>query len=170
MNSESDRRGLQECREKYKWILQHIEQTNDFDYWLMGWCYYRLGQYSKAANYLNQAFTSCTTDEEACTLQFDVSLALMCSKRYELALQEYETGLQILDKLNELNEQSPLRGCGLRGCGLLSIALLDLRDAINQPHLKLSQIPEAQKALKLLEKAFSEAESFKSENLQLVRC
>lgn len=156
------RGNLQECREKYKWILWQIDQTKDFDYWLMGWCYYRLGQYSKAANYLNQAFTSCITDDEACTLQFDVSLALMCSKRYELALQEYETGLQILDKLNELNEQSPLRGCGL-----LSIALLDLRDAINQPHLKLSQVPEAQKALKLLEKAFSEAESFKSENLQL---
>ena len=123
----------------------------------MGWCYYRLGQYSKAANYLNQAFTSCTTDDEACTLQFDVSLALMCSKRYELALQEYETGLQTL------NEQSPLRRCGL-----LSIALLDLKDAINQPHLNLSQVPEAQKALKLLEKAFNKAESFKSGgNLQL---
>jgi tetratricopeptide (TPR) repeat protein len=122
-----------------KIIKKMQKQTDLLNFDLLGWSNYRLGHYSTAAKFFIQAISS--PDKNSFTSQFDLSLALMRSKRYELGLQEYKKGL---DKISNLSK--------LRQCGLLSIAIIDLEDALSdQRDFNFRQIPEVQEAQSLLE-------------------
>lgn len=128
-----------------KIIKKMQKQTDLLNFDLLGWSNYRLGHYSTAAKFFIQAISS--PDKNSFTSQFDLSLALMRSKRYELGLQEYKKGLDMISNLSTL-----------RHCGLLSIAIIDLEDALSdQRDFNFQQIPEVQEAQSLLNKAFEKA-------------
>lgn len=146
---------LKSSKDEYNKIIEKAEKRPDEFYFdLVGWCYYRLYQYSAAAKFFVQALSLLEAEDiMRLSIQFDLSLSLMCSERYELALQEYEKGLEMIG-------DKPL----LRRCGLLSVALFDFKDTIkNNPELE--KVKEAKKVLDLLEKALAEANKSKKEIL-----
>jgi tetratricopeptide (TPR) repeat protein len=147
--------GLKSSEDEYKKIIEEAEKrTDEFYFDLVGWCYYRLGQYSTAAKFFVQVLSLLEAEDTiVLSTQFDLSLSLMCSERYELALQEYQKGLDMI-----VNKSAPRR------CGLLSVALIDFQDATkNNP--QLNEIKQVETVKKLLNKAVDEAERSKREIL-----
>lgn len=131
---------LDKANDKYDWIIEQAEKRfEERDFELLGWCYYRLGQYAKAAKFFAQALFLCDRVNVFST-QFDLALALMCSQRDELALQEYSKGLKMISKKSDLKQ-----------CGLLSVALIDLKDAMKRDPA-LANKKEVQEALNSLKK------------------
>lgn len=143
---------LEGAETQYTWIVEQSIAHELEDFELLGWCYYRLGEYARAAKFFIQALSVCDATNSFCT-QFDLALTLMCSKRYALALQEYEKGLErIKDKSS------------LRRCGLLSVAFIDFRDAVkNNPDL--GKVEQVEKTFILLKQALTKANNSKQKIL-----
>ena len=148
----------EKATKEYELIIKEAEnRTDEFYFDLVGWCYYRLSQYSTAAKFFVQALSLLEPEDFIrFSIQFDLSLALMCSKRHELALQEYKKGLNMIKKQYVLKR-----------CGVLSVALMDFEDALN--NLNLKKFKQAKEILKLLEEALAEANKSKQEILSEIQ-
>ena len=110
-------------RMEYESICKGAEQDWNPDFSLLGWCYYRLGKYNKAAKCFITALSEADVNtQERFATQFDLALTFLCSNRYTLALREYKKGSQLIDDCVQST---------LRKRGLLYVALVDFQDAIN---------------------------------------
>jgi tetratricopeptide (TPR) repeat protein len=143
-------RQFDEAKELYQEIRDTIEEqiTQEKvnpDYDLLGWCYYRLGKYGRAAKCFITALSQADEhDPNKLSSQFDLALVFLCSDRYMLALQQYETAVQFVSSQ-----------CSLRRRGLLYVALVDLQDALeNCP--KLQKVKEAKQIEAMLSQALDE--------------
>lgn len=148
------------AEDEYQKIIEEAKQrTDEFYFDLVGWCEYRQDNYSEAARFFVQALSLLETEDPIqLSLQFDLSLALMCSKRYELALQEYKKGIDRIQEKYVEKEYAP------KICGLLSVAVIDLKDAMKHSP-ELEEVKEAKEVLDLLGKALAEADKSKKEIL-----
>ena len=150
----------EDSKHLYEEIIKEAEtRTEEFYFDLLGWCYYRLGKFTTSAKFFIQALSILRVEDTIrFSTQFDLSLAFMCSKRYELGLQEYKKGVEnINDNYND-DKYAPRR------CGFLFVALSDFKDALkNNPELE--KVKQSKEVLDLLEKAFDEANKSKREIL-----
>ena len=107
----------------------------------VAWCYYRLGQYDEALRKLMQALGLSPNDNST---QFDVALVLLCMRRGELALREYERAIEF--------------ACGhevSRRFGIYQVALKDVAGAprLDEGPERFDGIDWAERARGLLEGA-----------------
>jgi tetratricopeptide (TPR) repeat protein len=130
---------------KYHWVIEQAEKRTEVDadtMSLTGWCHYQLGHYDEAARLFIEALS---LNADMVSTQFDLALALMCSERHSLALQEYQRGLELV-KGKQVQRRR----------GLLYVALDDLREAV-KAQSALAEVKEVQEGLELLKRAFDEA-------------
>jgi tetratricopeptide (TPR) repeat protein len=113
------------ARKQYSEVLQEVERHEepaDPDIlWFLGWCHYQLENYDEAARLYVDALSLSSDMSEMIPTQFDLGLALLCGKRYDPGLQEYQWGLQLTSK------RSPMRQRGL-----LRVALIDFAQAMEK--------------------------------------
>jgi tetratricopeptide (TPR) repeat protein len=107
-----------QAQEEYTKVARRVEEQagsrslDAEDIGLLGWCYYRMGEYSKALRHILQ---SLTLNPRFVAEQFDLALVLQALGREEAALREYEKGVEMI-------QTRPIS----RRYGLLRVALRDL--------------------------------------------
>jgi len=91
---------------------------------------------------VRQSIEALSLNADLLSSRFDLALALMCAGRYELAVNEYRMGLQLVAKKNKLRQR-----------GVLHVATDDLADAM-VAHREFDNVSEVKMAQELLEKAY----------------
>ena len=132
------------AREKYRQVITESEKrglAGADDKSLIGWCYYRVGEYEAAARVLRECLN---LDPKQLSSSFDLALAQMCNGEHALAEATYRESLDRLAPLSALKRR-----------GLLFIALDDLKQAM-QSLPALNGTAEAQASLQRLEAAWQE--------------
>ena len=109
---------------------------------LIGWCQFRLELHDEAVHTFR---TSLTLEPGRTAARFDLALTLLCSGQPQRGLAEFERALGDLEG----------REAGRRR-STLSVALFDLREAVAERDL--ASLPEADRALDLIQTALQEAE------------
>jgi tetratricopeptide (TPR) repeat protein len=134
----------QEAKEKFLWIVDQMlaaEKVDEADYSLLSWCYYSLGNYEEALQYLTWATNR---DFEVISDHFDLALCNLCLGKEEEAVEQYK---QVLTRLRQ--RQTAAR------FDPLTVALTDLIEAKDfLPSLRES--PAVQTIQSLLEDALQE--------------
>jgi tetratricopeptide (TPR) repeat protein len=103
---------------------------------LLGWCAFRLGDYTAASRALSELVS---VDVKPGANQFDLALVLFCDRRARRSFALYKSTVELLQ------ERHP----HLRR-GLLTVALGDFRQALRD-HDSLGDAPEAERITELLE-------------------
>jgi tetratricopeptide (TPR) repeat protein len=130
-----------EAQQKYQETIDRIEkfprqQELDADsVALLGWCYYRLGNYQEALKRITQALT---LNPSFVSEQFDQALVLLEMGQEDKAKREYEKGLEAV-------RSKPVS----RRPGVLRIGLRDLKWTLREPSRRRGP---SDAALKLLQK------------------
>jgi tetratricopeptide (TPR) repeat protein len=81
----------------------------------IGWCHYGRNEFEEAVRLYRLSLRIAPKGVE---VQFDLALARLCQKRAELAADEYQYGLDLLQRQSRLRRR-----------GLLQVALVDLQQA-----------------------------------------
>jgi len=134
----------EEAASRYRCVIQQGEKrdlTGARDKSLIGWCYYKLGQYENAIRVFKETLS---LDPSIYSTQFDLALSQMCHGDYSEALQNYQKTLGMISSKHPLKRR-----------GLLYVALDDLRQAIAALP-QLATVKEAQEAIKSLEIAWEQ--------------
>lgn len=141
----------EKARDEYLKALSQVRSSDARDHATlstMGWCQFRIGDYDQAV----QSFIAALAfAPDAIYDQFNLALAMTCTKRYDLAEREYRKGLNLAQSKSQLRQR-----------GLVYVALDDLRVALKAlPELGKSE--EVLKIKGLLEDAYNELdETYKS--------
>lgn len=134
-----------ECEVVYRSVIEKARDQSVKDRGtlsLIGWCYFRVGKYPEAVQAYNEVLA---LNPNGISDQFDLALSLLCNGQHDLALREYQRGL-------DMAQSKP----PLRQIGLISIALDDLRVTVKAVP-ELASIEEVPKIVKLLQSACDEA-------------
>jgi tetratricopeptide (TPR) repeat protein len=109
---------------------------------MIGWCYYGLRQYKSAVSFYSEALS---LDPNLLSSQFDLGLILAAFRRFEVALREYQRGLELAGQLPPACRR-----------GFLHVGLVDLQTTMKASP-KVAEAPEVQEAASLLQQALEQA-------------
>ncbi|NWG20191.1 MAG: tetratricopeptide repeat protein, partial [Chloroflexi bacterium] len=108
----------------------------------LGWCQYQLSHYDEAIRLYNEALS---LQPGYFSVQFDLALALLCSRRIDQAVAEYQR-----------TRHRVMAGDRLRARGLLYVARDDIEEALYE-QADLTDDPRVQQIRTLLHEAYAAA-------------
>jgi tetratricopeptide (TPR) repeat protein len=133
-----------DAENKYRYVVNQVKMKplNSHLLSILGWCHYCLGEYDKAIRCFNDVYS---LNPEWIGNRFDLALALLCSGRYTLGIQEYSMSIKLTESKQVPNQH-----------GLLCLAYYDFKDERDNFKRLDRAIEERNKANDLLNNALKQ--------------